>query len=75
MWDLNGKVLINFTSIMIVKNLGISRLKLESRHVGRDDNNKWRHTQFFLGFGEVVPTNIPEDELLKESSLIKPTEL
>ena len=29
----------------------------------------------FLGFGEVVPTNIPEDELLKESSLIKPTEL
>lgn len=32
---------------MIVKNLGIARLKLESRHVGRDDNNKWRHTQFF----------------------------
>lgn len=59
---------------MIVKNLGISRLKLESRHVGRDDNNKWRHTQFFWDSAKLFQ-HIPEDELLKESSLIKPTEL
>ena len=55
---------------MIVKNLGIAGLKLESRHVGRDDNNKWRHTQFFWDSVKLF-----EDELLKESSLIKPTEL